>query len=62
MDHKIDLIPGSKPKTKAPYPMSLSERKLLLNTIIELKEQGFIKESKSPYGLPMIFVTKPDGT
>ena len=62
VDHNIDLIPGLEPKAQAPYWMSLSERKLLLYTIIELKEQGFIKESKSPYGAPVMFVTKPDGT
>jgi hypothetical protein len=62
VDHAIDLVPGSLPIAKAPYRMSQSERKLLMDTIIELKAQGFIRESKSPYGSPVIFVTKPDGT
>jgi hypothetical protein len=62
VDHAIDLVPGSLPIAKAPYHMNQSERKLLMDTIIELKAQGFIRESKSPYGSSMIFVTKPDGT
>jgi hypothetical protein len=57
VDHAIDLVLGSLSIAKASYHMNQSERKLLMDIIIELKAQGFIRESKSPYGSRLIFGT-----
>ena len=62
VDHAIDLIPGQSPPSRAPYrlaPVELDELKRLLS---ELLESGFIQPSKSPYGAPIIFVKKKDGS
>jgi hypothetical protein len=50
------------PFTKAPYQMSHEEFKELKVQLEELLEKGYIKPSKSPYGAPVLFVHKKDGT
>ena len=40
-------------------PMELKELKLQLQ---ELLEKGFIRPSVSPWGVPMLFIKKKDGT
>jgi len=62
VDHAIDLIPGQSPPSHDPYrlaPIELDELKRLLS---DLLESGFIQPSKSPYGTPIIFVKKKDGS
>ncbi|MFH3616992.1 hypothetical protein WDA40_19685 [Acinetobacter pittii] len=62
VDHKIELIPGATPSAKAPCRMNVAERELLMDMLLELEEQGFIRPSKSAYGAPVMFVTKKDGS
>jgi hypothetical protein len=50
------------PPTKAPYRMSHEELKELKVQLEELLMKGYIKPSKSPYGTPVLFVHKKDGT
>ena len=61
VDHKIELLPGSTPKSQALYRMTMSERQLLMETLKELEDQGFIRPSKSAYGAGVMFVAKKDG-
>jgi hypothetical protein len=58
----IELKPGTTPIYKTPYRMATPELVKLKEHIKELLEKGFIRPSSSPWGIPMIFVLKKDGT
>lgn len=60
--HEIELIPGAQPLAKSPYKMSLSEALELKEQLTQLLEQGFIRPSVSPWGAPVLFQKKKDGT
>ena len=62
IDHKIDLIPGSSPPSRPTYRMSAVELTELKQQLEELIKSGFIRPSKSPFGAPILFVKKKDGT
>jgi hypothetical protein len=62
VDHAIEVMPGVAPPAKAPYRMSHEELKKLKVQLEELLAKGYIKPSKSPYGAPVLFVHKKDGT
>jgi hypothetical protein len=62
VDHAIEVMPGVEPPAKAPYRMSHEELKELKVQFEELLAKGYIKPSKSPYGAPVLFVHKKDGT
>jgi hypothetical protein len=58
----IELKPGSAPIYKTSFRMTTPELAELKEHIKELLEKGFIRPSSSPWGAPMIFVPKKDGT
>jgi hypothetical protein len=58
----IELKPGTAPIYKTPYRMATLELVELKEHIKELLEKGFIYPSSSPWGAPVIFVPKKDGT
>nr|GFD22244.1 putative reverse transcriptase domain-containing protein [Tanacetum cinerariifolium] len=58
----IELIPGAEPISKTPYPMAPIELKELKDQLQELLERGFIRLSVSPWGAPVLFVKKKDGS
>jgi hypothetical protein len=58
----IELKPGTTPIYKTPYRMATPELAELKEHIKELLEKGFMRPSSSPFGAPMIFVPKKDGT
>jgi hypothetical protein len=58
----IELKPGTTPIYKTPYRMATLELAKLKERIKELLEKGFIRPSSSPWGAPVIFVPKKDGT
>lgn len=62
IDHRIELIPGSSPPCHATRRMSPLELEELRKQLDELLEKGYIVPSKSPYGAPILFVKKKDGT
>jgi hypothetical protein len=62
VDHAIEVMPGVAPPAKAPYRMSHEELKEFKVQLEELLAKGYIKLSKSPYGAPIFFVHKKDGT
>ena len=60
--HEIELIPGAQPIARAPYKMAPSEALELKNQLTQLLEQGFIQPSISPWGAPVLFQKKKNGT
>ncbi|GJV05982.1 putative reverse transcriptase domain-containing protein [Tanacetum coccineum] len=58
----IDLIPGAAPVARAPYRLASSEMKELSEQLQELSNKGFIGPSSSPWGAPVLFVKKKDGS
>ena len=58
----IDLIPGTTPIAKRPYHMAPTELAELKLQIAELQQKGYIRPSSSPWGAPVLFVTKKDGS
>ena len=61
VDHKIKLVPGSKPPLKAPYRMSLIKLVEMRNQLTKLLDASYIRPSKAPYGAPVLFQKKQDG-
>jgi hypothetical protein len=58
----IDPLPGTAPISKRPYEMSVEELKELKKQLTELQEVGYIHPSSSPWGAPVLFVQKKDGS
>jgi hypothetical protein len=58
----IDLMLGTAPIYKSPYRMATPQLAKLKKHIKQLREKGFIYPSLFPWGAPMIFVPKKDGT
>ncbi|GKF65566.1 hypothetical protein Tco_0192083, partial [Tanacetum coccineum] len=62
VEFQIDLIPGAAPVARAPYRLAPSEMKELSDQLKELSDKGFIRLSSSPWGAPVLFVKKKDGS
>ncbi|GJW86506.1 putative reverse transcriptase domain-containing protein [Tanacetum coccineum] len=62
VEFHIDLVPGAAPVARAPYRLAPSEMKELADQLQELSDKGFIRPSSSPWGAPVLFVKKKDGT
>ena len=62
IDFPIDLVPGTAPISLPTYRMAPTELKELKTQLQELVNRGFIRPSISPWGAPMLFVKKKDGT
>nr|GFC69677.1 putative reverse transcriptase domain-containing protein [Tanacetum cinerariifolium] len=62
LEFQIDLILGAAPVARAPYRLAPSEMKELLEQLQELSDKGFIRPSSSPWGAPVLFVKKKDGS
>ena len=58
----IELIPGTEPISIPPYRMAPAELKKLMAQLEELLSKGFIRPSTSPWGAPILFVEKKDGS
>jgi hypothetical protein len=60
-DLSIDLMPGKEPPYGPIYPLSIKELAALREFLEENLKKGFIQESKSPAGAPILFAPKKDG-
>nr|GEZ54490.1 putative reverse transcriptase domain-containing protein [Tanacetum cinerariifolium] len=60
VEFQIDFVPGAAPVARAPYRLAPSKMKELAEKLQELSEKGFIRPSSSPWGAPVLFVTKKD--
>ncbi|KAJ9565945.1 hypothetical protein OSB04_001911 [Centaurea solstitialis] len=59
---RIDLVPGATPVAKSPYRLAPSEMNELFDQLQELLGKEFIRPSSSPWGAPILFVKKKDGS
>ncbi|KAA0052060.1 retrotransposon protein, putative, Ty3-gypsy subclass [Cucumis melo var. makuwa] len=62
IDFAIELEPNTTPISRAPYRMAPAELKELKVQLQELLDKGFIRPSVSPWGAPVLFVKKKDGS
>ncbi|GKE37512.1 hypothetical protein Tco_1460917, partial [Tanacetum coccineum] len=62
VEFQIDLMPGAAPVARAPYQLAPSEMKELSDQLKELSDKSFIRPSYSPWGAPVLFVKKKDGS
>ncbi|XP_050133164.1 uncharacterized protein LOC126609229 [Malus sylvestris] len=62
VEFSIDLLPGTNPISLTPYRMAPAELRELKIQLQELIDKGFIQPSSSPWGAPVLFVRKKDGT
>jgi predicted aspartyl protease len=60
-DHRIPLQPGKQPTAGPIYAMSELELEALREYIDKNLKRGYIRESTSPAGYPVLFVKKKDG-
>jgi hypothetical protein len=58
----IELVPGTTPIFRRPYRMAANQLAELKEQLQELLDKGYIIPSASPWGAPIIFVPKKDGT
>ncbi|GJU23878.1 putative reverse transcriptase domain-containing protein [Tanacetum coccineum] len=56
-----EVFPEDLP-ARAPYRLAPSEMKELSEQLKELSDKGFIRPSSSPWGAPVLFVKKKDGS
>ncbi|GJW77522.1 putative reverse transcriptase domain-containing protein [Tanacetum coccineum] len=57
-----ELIPRGTPVAKFPYRLAPSKLEELSGQLKELQDKGFIQPSSSPWGAPILFVKKKDGS
>ena len=62
VEFTIDLIPRTEPISIPPYRMAPAELRELKAQLEELLSKGFIRPSISPWGAPLLFVKKKDGS
>ncbi|KAL0536191.1 hypothetical protein IC582_025130 [Cucumis melo] len=62
VEFSIELESSTAPISRAPYRMAPVELKELKMQLKELLDEGFIRPSVSPWGAPVLFVKKKDGS
>nr|GFB67309.1 putative reverse transcriptase domain-containing protein [Tanacetum cinerariifolium] len=62
VEFQIDLVPGVVPVARTLYRLAPSELQELSTQPQELSDKGFIRPISSPWGAPVLFVKKKDGS
>ncbi|GJV60471.1 putative reverse transcriptase domain-containing protein [Tanacetum coccineum] len=62
VEFRIDLVPEAMPIVKSPYRLAPTKMQELSNQLNELQDKGFVRPSSSPWGAPVLFVKKKDGS
>nr|GEZ28748.1 putative reverse transcriptase domain-containing protein [Tanacetum cinerariifolium] len=62
LNSKIDFVPGVAPVERAPYRLAPTKLQELSTQLQEFSDKGFIRPSSSPWGAPVLFVKKKDGS
>ena len=60
-EHMIELEPGKSPPYRPIYNQSEKELETFCEYLAKTKQHGWIQESTSPAGAPVLFVPKKDG-
>jgi len=60
--HTIEIVEGAKPPCRPAYRLSPAERAEVEKQVKYLLEMGYVVPSRSPFGAPILFVPKPDGS
>ena len=61
-EHRIELLPGSKPVHQPPYRAGLTQRQIEQKEIEEMLKKGVLEPAKTDWTLPVVLVPKPDGS
>ena len=61
-EHKILLEPDAKPFFIPNYRLPISRREVIEEMVKEMKADGIVRDSKSPYNSPLLLVPKKDNT
>ena len=62
IEFTIELVPGASPISIAPYCMAPAELLELKMQLSKYFDKGFIRPSMSPWGDPVLFIKKKDGS
>ncbi|GJY36616.1 hypothetical protein Tco_0421994 [Tanacetum coccineum] len=62
VEFQIDLVLGAAPVARSPYWLAPLEMQELFAQLKELSDKGFIRPNSSPWGAPVLFVKKKDGS
>ncbi|GKE36389.1 putative reverse transcriptase domain-containing protein, partial [Tanacetum coccineum] len=62
VEFQIDLVPGAAPVARVSYRLVPSKMKELAEQLQELSDKRFIRPNSSPWGAPVLFVKKKDGS
>jgi hypothetical protein len=62
VEFTINLVPGTKPIAKNAYRLAAPELAELKKQLKDLQQKGFIRPTASPWGAPVLFVKKKDGS
>ncbi|GJW09720.1 putative reverse transcriptase domain-containing protein [Tanacetum coccineum] len=62
VEFRIDLVPRATPIAKSLYRLAPSEMQELSGQLQKLQDKDFIRPSHSPWGAPVLFVRKKDGS
>ena len=60
--HHIKLVRDAAPVKRSPYPLSPPKLAAMHEQMAELVRQGWVEQSTSPWGAPVLFVPKKNGT
>ena len=61
-DHRIHLLPNSKPVNVRPYRYPYFQKNEIEKQVQDMLDQGVIQHSHSPFSSPVLLVRKKDGT
>ncbi|GJV45857.1 putative reverse transcriptase domain-containing protein [Tanacetum coccineum] len=62
VEFQIDLVSGAAPIARASYRLAPAKMQELSTQLQELYDRGFIRPSSLPWGAPVLFVKKKDGS
>lgn len=62
LDHRIHLLPNSKPINVRPYQYPYFQKNEIERQVKDMLDQGVIQRSHSPFSMPVLLVRKKDGS